>query len=170
MVVCVARQQRTTARILPANHVQGGFLFQITSNPFGVAGNLQMTASRGAIHQPQLPELHRPFAIDKHPQTAFNAALLMFEYAIAKAMSRAVFPLSRARLRRRRPQIPPFHITDIQRLPAPIGHRIVMPGRQAIFMRILIPSVRLPTFTDHRTKMRVRQDIAPRHRSFALSI
>src|ERR1700756_4147540 len=88
----------------------------------------------------------------------------MFEHGVTKTVADNIATVASRRQRRRRPDLSGFFIPKIKGFTAEIGDRIVVPGRETKFMRILGPGVSTAGLRHHSSEIWVCQDVNPRNR------
>src|SRR5246127_5649818 len=88
----------------------------------------------------------------------------MFEHGVTKTVADNIATVASRRQRRRRPDLSRFFIPKIKGFAAEISDRIVVPGREPKFMRILGPGVSPAGLGNYCSEIRVCQDVRPRNR------
>src|ERR1700741_2636233 len=88
----------------------------------------------------------------------------MFEHGVTKTVPDDIAIVASRRQRRRRPDFSRFYIAKIKGFTAEISDRIVVPGREPKFMRILGPGVSTASPWNFLSGNWVLQDRPPRNR------
>src|SRR3546814_11880669 len=114
---------------------------QVAEDPFDVAGGAEPACGVTGVAYPQHAELHRRFTCHVHPQLARDAVLLVLVDAVAEAVAHAIRAVAGDGQRGRRPEPPGLLVAAVERLPAGVADRVVVPGRQPELLRLLRPSV-----------------------------
>ncbi|MNM60737.1 hypothetical protein D3C81_720270 [compost metagenome] len=168
--VGVSRQQRPGLVVAFSDHVHARLRAQVTHHPFDVADGRQPPCPARQVVQAQDRELQWRGDVDEYPQFAGDAVLDMLVHCVAESMPCTVGPGAPAWQRHRRPHTTRILIAHVEGLATRVRHRIIEPGRQAEFVRILEPRIARCTLTDDRAQAGVRDHIGPwrrRRRVFA---
>ena len=160
----IAREQGAAARIELGDHVHRRLRREVAQHPFDVARHRKRAAAARRVSKPQHDELHRLVGRDVDALLAFDAVLGVLEDAVAEAMAAAVLASPSRRQRRGRPVASALVVADIEGLSRGIADRIVVPGREAILVRVLAPGVAHAAFGHDAAEVRIRDDVDPGRR------
>ena len=146
--------------------MHGRFRAKIPQYPFSVAGRADPALASRFVANFQNRELDR--GVDGHvvPQFRVNARRCGLEDAVAEPVADHMGHRLAGGQGRGRPDAAGLFVAQVQRLSARIAHRVVMPGREAEFVRVLAPGVGNAAFRDHRSELRIRQHVYPRRRRY----
>ena len=171
-VVRVLGEHGAAVRVDRGDHVRGGLPAEVTEDPLHVAGGGQAARSAGGVADLQDRPLHGRRRVHVHPQLRRDAVFGVLEHAVAESMPARVRTVASGRQRRRRPEAAALLVAKVEGLPAGIGDRVVVPGRQAELVGVLGPAVRRTALGDDGAEAGVRQHVDPgrrRHRRPARS-
>ena len=85
----------------------------------------------------------------------------MLEDAVAEAVPNDVRRRAAGRQRRGRPELAGLFVADVEGLAGEVAHRIVVPGGEPEFVRVLAPGVGAAAFRNDGAERRIGQHIDP---------
>ena len=163
-VVGVSRDHRTGIGIDAGHHVRGGLPAKVAEDPLDVGGDRDAARPAGGVADREDRPLHRRRQVHVHRHGGGDAVLDVFEHAVAEPVAAGVRPVAAGRQRRRRPEAAALLVAQVEGLAAAVGDRVVVPRRQAEFVRVLRPGVGRPALGDDGAEDGVREDVHPGRR------
>ena len=163
-VIRIAREHSAAAGVDFGDHVHERFRAQVTEHPFHIAGGREPARAPRRVAQLDHRVLDRRVRRDVDPHLRFDAPLGVLEHAVAEAMAGDIRRHPARGQRQRRPDVPAVLVTQVKGFAAGVADRIVVPRREAEFVRVLAPGVGRAALRDDRAESRVGQHVDPRRR------
>ena len=148
-------------RIDPRDDVHGRPVPAFAEYPLAEAGDAESPRPVGNVPQPDDRELDRHF--DAHVDERLREELIlgMLERRVAEAVTAEVGIRSLGGGGGGRPESSRLFVADVESLSAGVADRVVVPGRKAELVGVLVPGISAARFADHRAEERIGQHVDP---------